>query len=373
MSKNKTKNNVLSAQAEKQLLNQLANNGVITRNVAKKKKKRTKRSSFNNFGNLVQSPVSTTRETRANNKRPDVFHTGPQREFVTTLLGSTGNFELKLSLAINAGNPSFSPWLAGLARQYESYKFKYLRVKYVARCPTSQPGWVAISPDCNPHDPAPQSEIQAFQNKNTVSQAPYKEFEVRFDSNMLSKRKSYFCRKDGALPAGADKDLYDIGNIFILVGGTATGNPLGQIWVEYDCEFHTPEFADSANNTTFVRATTGLNAANPFGDVGRLINQVGDVLQVSSPDTMTFLKSFHGMINMNHTGTGLLGSPSINPASTVTYNEIETANMTMAGFVSTGSYLSSLISANSGDILRMLGPSGGVITRADISLTPCLL
>lgn len=322
-------------------------------------------------------PSTSTRQT-SSSRIDSRFRTGHRKEFITSVIGSTTDFSVQKSIVLNAGSTSISNWLSGLAMLYESYKFHWLRLVYVNRCSSTTAGFVALSPDSNPHDPPPQTDFEAFQNEKTKSSASWDEFHIDLTKEMLSKRKSYFCRKNDTFPQGADIDLYDVGNIHLIVGGQQSTSVIGQLWIEYDVEFYTPEYANNSIDTILLNTDSNNNGtANPLGATAanRTIQQVGNLASINN-NTITFLKPFHGLLNMKNSGTAFTVAPTINGGSTAQFGLSEDGfNMTQSFFNggATAATLTSLITALAGQYIQLNGPASVNNYATQLSLTPCAL
>ena len=352
---------------------------VLVKNQRKRKPRVRKSKKEKVISEYHFAPIAKTKTT-SSSRKDSKYRTGLRKEFVTTLVGSTSSFEVQQFIVLNAGSTTCSLWLSQLARLYESYRFHKFSIHYIPRTGSTTPGYVAISPDANPHDPQPISQVEAYQNEKTKSSAPWDGFVVHLSPEMLNKRKSFFCRKDNLLPSGADRDLYDIGNLSLIVGGQSSTSALGEIWLEYDCEFYTPEAPTglAAPTTLLLDTTSNASQSSPLGvnPVDRTIQQIGNIASMNN-NTITFLKDFHGLLNMKNTGgSGISAAPSINVGSTAQFDMTEnnfnmTANYFSAG--GTGSGLNSLIKALAGQYIQLNGPTTANPFTTRLSLTPCYL
>lgn len=357
---------------------------VVSNNRKKKNKSRPntrKGSSQVRQESIVYAPRAMTRVTNTDNRMNRYRFS--RREFLTNVSSGTNVFGINKTFIVNPGDRNFSPWGSNIARCFESYKYLRLKFQYIPRCPTDTPGMIAISPDCNPKDIAPTSDIILFGNQRTKSSAPWAGFEVVFDREMLHKRSSYFCRP---LAPNADRDLYDVANVFIALEGNGTGANLGQIWVDYEVEFFTPEGFNSQDETFLAGGGAGVvNSANPIP----VYNGVNTANAVQSGDSITsvqgdgtqslirFAKDFHGMLNFNSQGLGLT-TPTLTNVVGVLLNQTDpgvtwNGNTNFVNAAATSNLASSLITATAGAILGIKNVAGSTTNSAGFSLTPCSL
>lgn len=350
-----------------------------------KKKKKTSKNNRMKLSPNVQAPRAQSRAMTT--VQEGIFRPKPRREFLTTIFGSTSNFQVVFSTEINPGNPLFSLWASNIAKCFESYRFRKLDFLYVPRTSTNSTGYICISPDTNPHDPIPTTEQQAFANEKAKDDAPWKEIRVSMTSRMLHKRSSYFCRKKGQLPIGADSDLYDVGNIRICVGGQADTSALGQLWVEYELEFETPEGNDLDPPTMLAFSNTNVTVDNPLGTISKhpgvnnlqSDNPIESITSDGIGSVVKFAKAFHGVASMvNRASSGISGLPACQGLDGAIVNIQEPANwngnlnLTSA----TSSIINSLVKVAAGQSLRFSFPGGGstgVSPTVSFSLMSCPL
>jgi hypothetical protein len=325
-------------------------------------------------------PISKTRIT-GNSNTFKSFRLPRRREMLKTI-SLNQNFGISELCTINPGSISFSSWLTNIANCFESYKFHSLKFIYVPRCATTLGGSIYMVPDTNPKDPMPATAVQASQNERTKSASPWCEFEISLTKEMLSKRKSYFCRKFDVIPPGGDVDLYDTGNLFLLSEGPVATASVGQLWVEYDIEFFTPEYSqDTTPQTNFARNSSGMSNVSPIlGNAATLVQEeVGEsifsITNDGTQDILTFNRDFHGILNMKMNGVGLT-QPNISALSAGTVNVIENGfNIANSLVNSTATFnsLSSLIDMKYGGSLGLKLPSATSVASSILTLTKCFL
>lgn len=222
----------------------------------------------------VQAPISSGVVTVA--QKPQFLNQGQNvvvshREYITDVSGVTTPFLLELSLRINPGNASCFPWLSAIARRFESYNFRKLHFCYETETSTLSTGYCLLSIDYDPRDPPPTSKVVAFNYESAIKGAPWQSFRHVSHRENLSKRKTYLVADTGQ----PDADLYDVGNLFVALGGQASTDKVGEIWVEYTVELMTPQLENNSVfqvNSEIFTSTVNTTPALPFGSaptVGR--------------------------------------------------------------------------------------------------------
>jgi len=144
-----------------------------------------------------------------------------------------------LQPGIGSGGGHMFPWLAGIARQYETYRFNSCKIKYRPNVSTSTPGHIMIAPDYDPLDPAPASGIEIESFKNAVSGPVWQPLECVLTRQDLQRRSPKFVRA-AAAPLASDLKTYDTGNIFVCTEGSTAAVTAGYLYVEYSVELFTP-------------------------------------------------------------------------------------------------------------------------------------
>lgn len=143
------------------------------------------------------------------------------------------------SYNINAGLSSLFLWLSNIAANYESYKFKNLKFRYIPACSTNNNGNIYLSVDFDPTDPIPSTERQLSNYQDTKFCPPWKSETYDCKLNNLQKRSSYFVRL-GPIESGENVSFFDTGNLIVATVGCSPIT-LGKLWVDYEVEFSTPE------------------------------------------------------------------------------------------------------------------------------------
>jgi hypothetical protein len=168
---------------------------------------------------------------------------------------------LNVPFSINPGLSSTFPWLSGMARLFESYKFHKLKFCYEPTCTTVTPGSVLLAVDFDASDPPPVSKTQIMSYHNAVRSAPWEGTSYTSAVSDLLKFGTQRYVRSGAITG--DIKTYDVGNFFIATqGSVGTAATIGEIYVEYDIELYTPQISDPVAT---LASSHVLQAGNSLG------------------------------------------------------------------------------------------------------------
>lgn len=199
------------------------------------------------------------------------------REFISDISSNSSAFATT-TLAINPGNSTAFPWLSAIAANYESYTFKRLAYRYVPLCPTSTQGRITMAIDYDARDSIPTSKAVLSQYQGAVASPVWQQgLYVSTPANLTK-----FCKQryvsGPTVPTNSDVKTYHVGLFTIATSNTpANLTQLGELWVEYEVEFQTPQIATvttSANNPEKLpvsggaqRVKIGIRNGLPIFDV----------------------------------------------------------------------------------------------------------
>lgn len=198
------------------------------------------------------------------------------REFISDVSSASSGFST-VNFAINPGNVTAFPWLAAIAANYESYTFKKLNYRYVPLCPTSTQGRVTMAIDYDARDAVPTSKAVLSQYQGAIATPVWQQaLYVAPPQNLIKFAKQRYV-SGATTPASSDVKTYHVGQLILATSNTpATATSLGELWVEYDVEFQTPQIATasvSASNTDrqpisggAQRVKVGIRNALPIFD-----------------------------------------------------------------------------------------------------------
>lgn len=228
------------------------------------------------------------------------------REILDDAFSASALFAVNATHAIQPALQSYShgspigAWLAGVARQYDRFKFRSLKLHYVTAAPSTAVGNILMCADPNPEGSQPISLAEARSMHAIVG--PVRE-NLTLDLSDIVRGKELLTRSGAVTSYPA----YDAGRIFIcsFLGGEV---PVGYIEVSYTIELKVPQlaprvevgfvsavappsvvFSDSlVGNTSFQIGTT-TGAANCTGPALRLLrgDVAGDVSLVTVAPAFT--------------------------------------------------------------------------------------
>jgi hypothetical protein len=249
------------------------------------------------------------------------------REFIGVVASSGSGFNQLLRLRVNPGSARTFPWLSTMANSWETYRFRKLRFEYIARCPTTTPGSIFISPDYDAQDGAPINEVVQSAIKGTVEDGPWKSLNVDLSpANMNRAFKSHFTMDDARFGnTTQDEKTIDAGQVFLSTE-TDGAAKLGRLWVSYECELNTPQPPEVDNNlgsrlVDFSAVPTNTGSTFPASVVVtnqemNVADPIIELLAGQGIDTgvqfARFLRPFSGTLTTIVSG---LGSGTINPIS----------------------------------------------------------
>jgi len=180
-----------------------------------------------------------------NTRNPISLGTGPptkvkHREMVATYTVPTGaSFpeQVLLSQRLNPANGVLFPWAARVARNYEKYVVRNVKIIVVSNNATTTGGWLAAAVDRDSSDPTPFSKQDMMNMGYAKADAVWSGFEfsvpcdnsVRFVDSQVS---------------ASDQRLVDFGKLYLAAFSATAGATL-DLYMQYEFDFFVP----SANYT----------------------------------------------------------------------------------------------------------------------------
>lgn len=340
---------------------------------AKKSTSRRKRqnSDGNRPSRTVSLPVARVTQTSVRPAKglPDIAPISHE-EYVGDIVGSTGAFSIAYSSGINPGLANLFPWLSSTAINYEAYRFKKLQFKYKNRTTTANTGFVTIGVDYDSGDATPTSKLQINNWKSSVSFVPSVDFTFNATVSDMSRMKRYLTR-DSAV--SGEITSFDVGALYVIVGGNITNTNIGELWISYDIDLYTPQLkvpgaplprsnsvfvsaADqalvTATNTQLLLATQKYNPLGFLNTAGAFTGPTG-VYTVYAQQTISAATLTTGYI-----GISVNGADFIRAVYPPLLNGFSTMNAETVVALSTGDILRVVVNV-SGTVL--VATSGGGI------------
>jgi hypothetical protein len=260
-------------------------------NKSKKKLIISNKSNINQIGgNSKQLSMSSTSNpvsysTKVSVKKPRLGGSGSlnvkHAELLTTVetdVKYEGGFNV-LQASMNPGLQRVFPWLSNIARNFQEYRFRSIRIIYISECPTSFNGNIMLSASYDPSLSAPSNETDFSNYEGMVEDNVYKCLSFDLNKAGINSQLHYYVR--GTNPntniSNEDIKLLDCANIYVAYSNVNGGNLgvssvfLGKLWVEYDVDLLRP-FSNQGlqqviltNSWQYVGAKTSLTVLASAG------------------------------------------------------------------------------------------------------------
>jgi hypothetical protein len=176
----------------------------------------------------------------------------------TELLGDIAgtdspDFIQSKAFQLNPGLASFTPWLANIAQNYESYRCKKLIFRYVTKTGSTTAGSVMMIPDYNASDAAPLSEQLAANYIDVQEDVPWVQEGITcvLRPQAMHKLGPQKFVRTGPLSPNLDIKTYDVGSFWIFTINSSVAVGWGKLWVDYEFEFETPTNKSLATSSEF--------------------------------------------------------------------------------------------------------------------------
>jgi len=173
-----------------------------------------------------------------------------EHEFIYDVVGNGTNFGV-----VNAGNPfpinpgqsATFPWLSLQAKQWERYKFKWVKLEYLREvsefATAGTTGKVMVNVDLDASDQPPATKTQVLDTDRTLlcHGMPCENFSMVIPERLLHPTGIPLYVRPGGLPGASDIKTYDCGNIWVSTSGVADNTTkLGELHITYRVEFSVP-------------------------------------------------------------------------------------------------------------------------------------
>lgn len=241
------------------------------------------------------------------------------------------------ALAINPGLAVF-PWLNLMANLYESYLFNSLAFEFESTSATTQTGTVFLAIDFDAADDPPSGKQELMSMQGAVRTAPWQR--IAYDARSQDLKKFGIQRyvRSGALASNLDIKTYDVGRLFFGVQGTSAVSSVGELYVNYDITFYTPQPSfglAAANSCRAVFQNSTQTPSTPFGTEGSAGLQLigGYPLRYRDGNSVFFDKPGDYLVSWNVSGSSLGDgeSPPFSIGPNATFGLITVAIPALAG------------------------------------------
>ncbi len=269
-----------------------------------KKNKKKNKQKKKNGKRIVTAPVS---RGLVQTMKPPLIRKGGKsvvfREFISDITGST-TFSLT-TFPLNPGLFSTFPWLSGQAPLYETYRFKRLSFEFESSQSSSKIGVVIMSTDYDAAEPAPINKQQIMDYMGASRGQSWTNFIHHCSIPAMNAYRKRYVRV-GTLPANQDIKTFDSGNFYIATIGQDNTDQIGELYVNYEVEFYTPQLngPNQLLGGRVIASAASMVNTNLLGTTATLDGSASGI-NVDAAGIVTFLANAQVQATLNIVGTGL--------------------------------------------------------------------
>lgn len=243
------------------------------------------------------------------------------REFISDI-SCNAEFTVQLTRSLNPGLDVTFPWLAAVARKYESYIFRQLVFSYEPVCASSTAGVIYMAVDYDATDSTPQTKADLTSYVGCTKAQAWMPFKYFADPRDLAKfSKDHFTR--GVSYKGDDLKTYDVGKLFVGASG-GNGQISGELYVEYTVELITPQ-----NDVDYLYENSGkivaggvISRLSPFGTAPVKSGGLPVGVDVDG-DLLTFDQVGEYLLEYALNGTVFTGNPPTTGGTTAANSTVD--------------------------------------------------
>lgn len=167
------------------------------------------------------------------------------------VFSDTPSYHIAFSASIQPGDDSVFPFLAQIARLYETYEFVSLALvwKPMITFVGAPQGRVILTTNYDVLEAAPGTQRIAESQDPVAFGMPSENIVLKLDPARLNRGGKFV--RWGPPIAGSDLKTYDAGRFFCAISGVQSGEgqpPLGELWVEYTVRLHNPRLLNPASS-----------------------------------------------------------------------------------------------------------------------------
>jgi len=285
------------------------------------------------------------------------------KEFVGTLssLGSSafvmmGASSLTPGYDINPGCNALFPWLSGIARLYEKFRFSKLSFSLVSSNPTSTAGKVYMAVDYDYDDDVASSKVNLLTNHTVVQTSVWNDCSLEVDARLMNQNMDWRYTVASAHRSGAIEPRTTFGGFLMAATDGASATCTFDLWVSYDVEFSIERldenFVSSCSSDTVAPLATSVVGTYtvPFSSP-----------PINVPSTMRIVN--RGDINFPATSSSWAGAQWMLDLTTAGLNFINIVTRLRNG---AGSQATTIIEDPQSKWLQVLSSGGTNVTQVTL-------
>lgn len=196
------------------------------------------------------------------------FHVS-KKEFIRNLTFNVNGDEQYEKVEINPGLVQTFPWVSQIARNFDKYRFRKLKLIFEPSVATIVPGVIAIAPEFDVNEDMPSKKDELFQYEYLTRACPYRRFEIDLLSSD-TETLSWMYTRSAPLTTG-DLRLCDPMYLVLYTGGILgqngfASNFCGELWIDYHLEFKNPQVSmESLPIPSALFTISGAKITLPMG------------------------------------------------------------------------------------------------------------
>jgi len=216
-------------------------------------------------------------------------------EMFLAVLAQSSYTNLLSMTPLTPSNGQLCPWLVGLASNYQSYRWNSMTVRYKPRSATSSTGEVIIGTYMDITTLAPATYATAVGLDGVAVGSVWCAGAKRVDVQTIQDRKHYNTGVGYATAAEPTEWYSGILNVAVDGCSATAGTQIGELWIDYDITFITPQSQLEGSLTSFYAAgATYANTTSTLDSVLTAYCGVGTTIQARSASTGSLQASAFG-------------------------------------------------------------------------------
>ncbi len=258
----------------------------------------------------------------------DARITVKHREYIADVAGSVSFANTAFS--INPGLVLTFPWLASIAKNYESYKFKKLNFEFETQKSTATNGTLMMAVDFDAADASANDKVDLMSMHNAVRSPVWGEAIYVCDRSDLEKFGVQRYVRQASLSSNLDIKTYDVGKFQIATQGCADTTAIGELYVDYEVELMTPQRSNNIPESTLIVGASGTVTTSWFGTTPTLSGG-GSWTATGSTLTCVIPGDYLFMLRYGAATSVTVAAPTGTASPSAYYNSTDTTAALMRG------------------------------------------